>query len=169
MNAKRFSPGVRGTVLVAALLGGAVLAWPEARAGDAQVDALCSVCTSPIGGTRRAQVFESLRKINSSASRQGLESLADCPDDAVATMAIATIGRDDYGGARAKLKSVMGDTSRSDAVRSAALVAWCNLYQKDGKDWSDVKAAVEKAAGSNQRVNDSASAVATALFGEGGE
>ncbi len=151
-----------------ALVAVALSATAHSGPSNERVTRLRTICESPIGVSRRAALMEELLGIGTGASRSALTAMAASKDDKLAAMAIATIGRGDYSGARAKLKIIYEDTKRTDGVRCAALAAWCRAEKSDSKKWKDVSSYVNAKAGTNQRLQGMALAIRGGLFGEGG-
>ena len=158
----------KGLLLVGALAAVLWVAWPAARAEDREVTDLKVKIASPVGHQRRLVYLEELRKLASYDSRRALEELSRSPDDRVAILALATMGRDDYPGARDKLKGVAEDTTRPDVVRGAAMVAWARLEAKDGASKATVQGLLHQRAGQNARVKAIADAAVSRLWKEGG-
>ena len=155
--------------MVAATLAGVLwVAWPAAHAEDRAVTDLKVKIASPVGHQRRLVYLEELRKLDSYDSRRALEELSRNPDDRVAVLALATVGRDDYSGARDRLKGVAEDTTRPDVVRGAAMVAWARLEAEGGASKAAVQSWCHQRAAQNARVKAIADAAVAKLWKEGG-
>jgi hypothetical protein len=140
--------GIVLTALALAVLVGAGL-WPAAEATTSRAQQLDALLRAPGGESRKAQAIEELRKLDSTTARDELKDLADCTDDRVAMLAIRTLGRANFTGAKTKIAGVYEDETRSDVVRAMALIAWCQLQANAGKSWADGKAWVKSHAGEN--------------------
>ena len=153
------------------LVLGIVFGGPRltAAATSNRVAELKALCESPVGNSRRLVAIEELCELDSDSSRDALEKMASCKTDLVAALAIAAIGREDKGNARAKLQSIFESSTASDFVRSAAMQAWARAKKRDGKDWNNVRGYLEGKADGNDRLEAAVAAVKTNLFGEGGE
>ncbi|MCG3135184.1 MAG: hypothetical protein HMLKMBBP_02690 [Planctomycetes bacterium] len=156
---------------LAAAIGAAGLAaaclvmLARAEAATDKAKAAKARCEASAGELGRGAALEELRAAGDSESRKAIEELADSTDDRIAAQAIATLGRSDHSGARTKLKSIAADTARSDAARCTALTAWLRLEKKDGRTWSDVSGDVSNWATKGSRLEQTADAMKSAVFG----
>jgi hypothetical protein len=163
---RRAFPG-RTLAALGLLTGLTLLVGPPADASDQEVSDIQAVIESPIGLSRRLVLLEELRAKDTSASRQALSDLCDnTQDERLAVLALATVGRADQSGGEAKLKAVLASTSRSDFVRTGALVALSAQAKQRGRSWSQVRDDVESRSGSNKALADAAEAVRAKLWGE---
>ncbi len=157
---------LRLTVGVAAALAIAIVAWPGgADAQDAAVTARKAAARRARGGHRKAAEVERLRRIDSSAARAAIKALADDAGDATAMTAIGALCREDFSGARAKLKSIFEDEDRSDVVRSTAIVALLHLRDADGASWGNVRSYVRSHTSAGDDVRKAALAAARKHWG----
>lgn len=145
----------KGTAVLAVAVAVAGLAaigvWPRADAAPSEVEALTTICASPGGLSRKLIAIEALCNIDSSAARDEVIALAGSRDDRVAVAAIGALCREDF--ARDTIEEVYEDTSRSDAARMAAQIAYCRLHASDGDSWADVKRYVKTTAEDNPRLS----------------
>ena len=158
----------RSMVLAACLVGGLLLGWPRADAGDAEVRQLAQLCEGT-GGIRRVRALEALRALESTDSRKALEALAGSKDADLAVGALRAITRDDDTGARGKLEKVFEDTKRSTTVRTTAMLGWCHVRKAQGAGRSDVHTYLTAKAGQDQRILAAVAAVEAKLFPTEGE
>jgi len=155
-------------VLAAFLVGGLLLGWPRADAGDAEVQQLRALCEGT-GGIRRVRALEALRALESSDSRKALEALAGSKDQDLAIGALRAITRDDDSGARGKLEKVFEDTKRTTVVRTTAMLGWCHVRKAQGARRSDVHTYLTSRAGQDERLKGAVAAVEAKLFPTEGE
>lgn len=157
--------------LIAVLaVGGVVLLGPgpDLSASNNQVSALEALCNSPVGLNRKAMAIEALCEIDTGSSRNALKRLADSTDLRTSTMAMSAIGREDFSGAKNKLKAVFESSSRSNTARAAAMTAWCCSEKNDGKAWSDVESYLENEADGNEELEAAVAATKARVFTGGG-
>ena len=91
----------RGWIVAGSAIAALVAAglWPSAEATPTRVQALGAMLRAPAGESRKAIAIDELRKIDSSAARTELQSLADSADKRLAMLAIRALGRTGTSGA----------------------------------------------------------------------
>jgi len=154
----------KGLLLVAAVAGVLWVAWPTAQAGDERVQDIVKVLKAPGGMNRRLALLEELRQKDTTAARQAIADLTDSGQDRLAVLALATLGRVDTSSAKSKLETVAGSGTRSDFVRSGALLALAHREKRAGRSWSEAKSTLERPAASNQKLLDVVSAARAKLW-----
>lgn len=150
-NGKRSAGAGRAVLIGATAVAfiGAAAFWPAAEATPTRVETLSAELNSPAGEYRKAMLMDELRKIDSSAARTALGTLADAADDRLAMLALRALGREGSTGSKTKLASVYEDTNRSDLVRATALAVWCKEASDAGSTWASAKTWVKQHAGTN--------------------
>ena len=112
----------KGLLIPAALIGAALVIYPDAFAEDPQVTALVEVVETQPARHRKLIALKELCVLDSADARAAVIELAESDDEAVAIAAIMTMSREDFRGARQALEDIVEDTGRSDGVRATAVV-----------------------------------------------
>jgi len=127
--------------LVAALLawGGAGEDRPALAASKTVTDAV-TVIKSDVGWSLRLRAFEVLRKEGTADAIAELVKLTEHESLRVSTMACTTLARMKKDAAKAKLKTIIENTSEKAPVRLAAMNALARQGTLADRAWIDSKA-----------------------------
>jgi len=152
--------------LVAIMLGAGVAALGVGRAAgdDKQAKDLKSACLATGCDTEQRDQLDQLKALDTSESRKALEEIAAATDPTAASLALLTIGRADYQGARTKLQAAFEDTTRPHAVRVAGFQAWARAAAAGGTSWESIESYATANTKEGSPLRDSALAVKAVLF-----
>lgn len=144
----------------------AVYGWQVgAQASPNRAADLKATCERGGAHHTRGAALRDLVELDSAASHEALEALADATDDRLASQAIAALGRAGYAGAKTKLASIVADEDRSEFVRSMAITAALRAEKRDGATKTSVRSAFATECGKSAALDDAAKATRDHLWG----
>jgi hypothetical protein len=159
-SATRAAKCAAAAVLTLAVAG----VWTRGEASDRAASDLKTACLATHADTDQRDSLEQLKDLDTSDARKTLEEIASGKDTTAAALALLTIGRADYSGARSKLASVFEDTKRPHAVRAAAFQGWARAEAADGTSWESIESYAKANTKEGSPLRDSALATRAVLF-----